>query len=324
MIRIGLSMEDSATLLRYFRWNKEKLFEQYMDSPEKVLQQAGVSSATTNRSFKLAAALDNFVCDICCDDSGEMDTVCISCEHRFCKNCYTQYLYQKIREEGESRRIQCPESECTLIVDEKTVELLVDKVTFAKYRELLNRTFVDDNDFLKWCPAPDCEYAVECNIPSTSLTSVVPTVECNCSHRFCFGCTLNDHQPCICALVNKWLKKCEDDSETANWISANTKECPKCHSTIEKNGGCNHMTCRKCKYEFCWVCMGPWSEHGTSWYTCNRFDEKSSAEARDSQTQSRISLERYLHVIRPSFQPSLSHSLYSIIIVMQIMNIRLN
>ncbi|KAG1153320.1 hypothetical protein G6F37_010461 [Rhizopus arrhizus] len=291
---LGLSMEDSATLLRYFRWNKEKLFEQYMDSPEKVLQQAGVSSATTNRSFKSAAALDNFVCDICCDDSGEMDTVCISCEHRFCKNCYTQYLYQKIRE-GESRRIQCPESECTLIVDEKTVELLVDKVTFAKYRELLNRTFVDDNDFLKWCPAPDCEYAVECNIPSTSLTSVVPTVECNCSHRFCFGCTLNDHQPCICALVNKWLKKCEDDSETANWISANTKECPKCHSTIEKNGGCNHMTCRKCKYEFCWVCMGPWSEHGTSWYTCNRFDEKSSAEARDSQTQSRISLERYLH-----------------------------
>ena len=25
-----------------------------------------------------------------------------------------------------------------------------------------------------------------------------------------------------------WLKKCEDDSETANWINANTKDCPKC------------------------------------------------------------------------------------------------
>lgn len=35
------------------------------------------------------------------------------------------------------------------------------------------------------------------------------------------------------------MKKCADDSETSNWISANTKECPKCHSTIEKNGGCN-------------------------------------------------------------------------------------
>jgi hypothetical protein len=41
---------------------------------------------------------------------------------------------------------------------------------------------------------------------------------------------------------------------------------------------------------------GPWSEHGTSWYTCNRYDEKSSSAARDNQTQSRASLERYLHV----------------------------
>lgn len=71
-------------------------------------------------------------------------------------------------------------------------------------------------------------------------------------------CLLVDERekPAICVIVKKWLKKCEDDSETANWISAHTKECPRCQSTIEKNGGCNHMTCRKCRHEFCWVCMG--------------------------------------------------------------------
>ena len=56
------------------------------------------------------------------------------------------------------------------------------------------------------------------------------------------------------------------------------------------------MTCKKCKYEFCWVCMGPWSEHGTAWYSCNRYDEKASVDARDAQSRSRASLERYLHV----------------------------
>jgi ariadne-1 len=55
------------------------------------------------------------------------------------------------------------------------------------------------------------------------------------------------------------------------------------------------MTCRKCKHEFCWMCMGLWSEHGTSWYNCNRFEEKSGNDARDNQAKSRQSLERYLH-----------------------------
>jgi len=56
------------------------------------------------------------------------------------------------------------------------------------------------------------------------------------------------------------------------------------------------MTCKKCKHEFCWVCMGPWSEHGTAWYSCNRYDEKAGVEARDAQSRSRAHLERYLHV----------------------------
>jgi ariadne-1 len=55
------------------------------------------------------------------------------------------------------------------------------------------------------------------------------------------------------------------------------------------------MTCRKCRHEFCWMCMGIWSEHGTSWYNCNRFEEKSGSDARDAQAKSRQSLERYLH-----------------------------
>ena len=49
-------------------------------------------------------------------------------------------------------------------------------------------------------------------------------------------------------------------------------------------------------YRFCWVCLGPWSEHGTQWYNCNRYEEKNSIDARDHQAKSRQALERYLHV----------------------------
>jgi len=56
------------------------------------------------------------------------------------------------------------------------------------------------------------------------------------------------------------------------------------------------MVCRNasCKSDFCWVCLGPWESHGSSWYNCNRYDEKEAQAARDAQAKSRAKLERYL------------------------------
>lgn len=290
---LELSKEDAAILLRHFRWNKERLIDDYMDRRRKVLEAAGLGpSATDGPRLEV---VPGFMCEICCDDDDGLASFAMKCGHRYCVDCYRHYLTQKIREEGEAARIQCPSDGCTRIIDARSLDLLVTSELKNRYFQLLNRTYVEDNDNLKWCPAPDCENAINCGIKKKDLDRIVPTVACSCGHRFCFGCILNDHQPAPCELVKRWLKKCADDSETANWISANTKECPKCNSTIEKNGGCNHMTCRKCKYEFCWMCMGLWSEHGTSWYNCNRFEEKSGTEARDAQAKSRVSLERYLH-----------------------------
>ncbi|CAM1504241.1 Fc.00g018320.m01.CDS01 [Cosmosporella sp. VM-42] len=290
---LAMRKEDAAILLRYFRWNKERLLEDYMDRPDKVLESAGLAENLS--ILPKLEAVPGFVCDICCEDEEGLESFGMRCGHRYCVDCYRHYLTQKIREEGEAARIQCPADGCGRILDSRSLDLLVTPELTDRYHILLNRTYVEDKDIFKWCPAPDCPNAIECAVKKKDLDKIVPTVECKCGYRFCFGCPNPDHQPAQCELVKRWLKKCADDSETANWISANTKECPKCNSTIEKNGGCNHMTCRKCKYEFCWMCMGLWSEHGTSWYNCNRYEEKSGSEARDAQAKSRTSLERYLH-----------------------------
>lgn len=56
------------------------------------------------------------------------------------------------------------------------------------------------------------------------------------------------------------------------------------------------MVCKNqnCKADFCWVCLGPWEPHGSSWYNCNRYDEEEAKAARDAQERSRSALQRYL------------------------------
>ena len=44
--------------------------------------------------------------------------------------------------------------------------------------------------------------------------------------------------------------------EDASFLLENTKPCPKCRNPIQKNAGCNHMTCAKCNSSWCWICGG--------------------------------------------------------------------
>jgi len=41
-------------------------------------------------------------------------------------------------------------------------------------------------------------------------------------------------------------------------IKMTTQKCPVCQVSIEKNDGCNHMTCMSCRYEFCFLCLKKW------------------------------------------------------------------
>ncbi|CAM9785538.1 unnamed protein product [Ectocarpus sp. 12 AP-2014] len=41
-----------------------------------------------------------------------------------------------------------------------------------------------------------------------------------------------------------------------------TKRCPGCHVPIFKDGGCNHMKCSRCHFEFCWLHLTEWVEGG--------------------------------------------------------------
>lgn len=125
---------DAAILLRHFAWNKEKLIERYMDDPDKVKVEAGVLDDPVRPRLQQSS---DFTCSVCYMSSedqsdGFIETLALGCGHRFCRDCYQYYIEQKVREEGESRRVQCMQEKCKLVVDEKTVELIVEPVMYQR------------------------------------------------------------------------------------------------------------------------------------------------------------------------------------------------
>jgi hypothetical protein len=54
------------------------------------------------------------------------------------------------------------------------------------------------------------------------------------------------------------------DEETRRWFSENSKKCPECSHPIQKNEGCNHMTCR-CGCHFCWLCLENFGVQGMNY-----------------------------------------------------------
>lgn len=285
---LGLSCAECKTLLSKYKWDKHVLLERYFetDDTEKLLKQAGILDPERHAPpIKGKKGL----CQICFD-KGQLQG--LLCAHLFCSNCWCQYLEQKILIE-HCPHVLCPAENCQIVVDE---DFSIPKLrakggqnALNKFRWVQVNTFVQGNPLIKWCPGINCGRAVKVQL------SEARRIRCECGHEYCFQCLQPWHAPVGCALLKIWLKQCSDDSETYNWINAFTKDCPKCKTAIEKNGGCNHMTCRNkaCGYQFCWVCMGDWKSHNGN-YSCNRYTDEVKNKEKQAD-ESRSALKRYLH-----------------------------
>jgi ariadne-1 len=314
---LSIDASTAGTLLRHFNWNKEKLLARYFENSQSVCEEAGVGVGTnadagaaggtagSAASAKVVALEGEAICSISDEPTEAEDSTALSCHHRFCNSCWREYLTVKINE-GQSTSLHCLQFKCNLRVDESIVKRIVEPEVFDKFARFVITSFVEDNHNVKWCPTPNCGNAI-----AAELITGITDVRCVCGYRFCFRCHREAHAPAPCEQMKLWELKCQDDSETQNWVQANTKVCPKCDVPTEKNGGCNHMTCRQCKHEWCWVCLRTWKGHN-DYYTCNRFEKQKKASSNSKRTllrrgkskrqqreddrqRFRQALERYLH-----------------------------
>ncbi|PIA29737.1 hypothetical protein AQUCO_05800083v1 [Aquilegia coerulea] len=291
---LSLSRVSASILLRHYNWCVSKVHDAWFADEEKVRKTVGLLE---NPAVHYPNAKE-LTCGICFENYPRDRIHTTACGHPFCSSCWKGYISTSINDGPGCLMLRCPDPSCGAAVGQDMINLLVSDEDKEKYSRYLLRSYVEDNRKTKWCPAPGCDYAVDFLVGSGSYD-----VSCNCTYSFCWNCTEEAHRPVDCGTVAKWILKNSAESENMNWILANSKPCPKCKRPIEKNQGCMHITCTPpCKFEFCWLCLGSWSDHGErtgGFYACNRYETAKQEGAYDETEKRREmaknSLERYTH-----------------------------
>jgi len=293
---LDVPRETAEVLLRHTGWSSEKLTEAYWTDGEALQAAAGVADWTADDgAVKLpAAGRKKKTCEICFDDVPASQARAAPCGHFFCADCYRGYLATAVASGPGSVMTTCPDAGCQAAVPLALWEELLDEAQLARHRRFRAENFVGFARDLRWCPGANCGKCVRAGAAITSV-KCAPN---GCGYAFCVRCGEESHQPVSCKALATWVEKCQNESETANWILANTKRCPKCQCRIEKNQGCNHMQCQQCKYDFCWMCLGPWGDHGGTtggYYKCNKYDPTKDADDDGDAAKAKRELDRYLH-----------------------------
>ncbi|KAG6402205.1 hypothetical protein SASPL_139080 [Salvia splendens] len=210
------------------------------------------------------------ICKICFDKFLPPKMASAGCGHLFCLKCWSSYVANTINDGAACLMLRCPESGCGAAVTFEMVERFAPGLKIRKYRRHLRRSYVELNPNRKWCPAAGCNLAIEFEFDGSTIHEVV----CACSHTFCFLCTAESHRPVSCKVAAEWLEMNKSEAKSAKWIVSNTKPCPKCHRPIQKNYGCDLMTCAApCGFNFCWNCLSPLRDHGVT-FRCHAAEEK--------------------------------------------------
>ncbi|XP_034250678.1 E3 ubiquitin-protein ligase RNF19B-like isoform X2 [Thrips palmi] len=224
------------------------------DRADRLQRLHGQASASGAESGKWSLGI---VCPLCLNDQPSQNyPELLTCAHRSCYDCFQKYLRVEI---SESRvNIACPE--CTAPMHPSDIRMILnDNVIFEKYEDFMVRRVLACDPDTRWCPAPDCSFAV-----IAAGCASCPKIKCGrdgCDSHFCYHCKAEWHPNQTCDSARA-LRSPDSKSTSSTFnhharLRDDVKPCPRCQVLIGKmdDGSCNHMQCAVCGAEFCWLCM---------------------------------------------------------------------
>ena len=222
---------------------------------KKKKESSNEENSTPNDIISNADPSTQTSCQICFDEfNNDSETYNLSCMHKFCKECVVEYVKEEINN-SRVLNLKCPIRECTDLFNEGNINELMDDTYKYKYSKFKQREKVKNDSSLIVCPIVNCEGFAqkpkeeenETLLPKEQTPKKKYRLVCNYDHPFCSACNQAWHGESECQ-ADKEIK------DFATYSGFIVKKCPKCKAWTEKNAGCNHMNCKICKHDWCWLC----------------------------------------------------------------------
>lgn len=175
-------------------------------------------------------------CAICVDDKPLSEfpgQITKRCAHSrdICRSCVARTVDLEVNGKGNSTRVLCPHSGCPAELEYDDIRREAASSVFERYDQLLLRQVLQNEKAFRWCAHPGCGNG---------------------------------------QIIERTCQQYESDGRASEEVALlqyfereGVKRCPKCGHAIEKDGGCDHMTCRQevggCGAEFCIRCLADYN-----------------------------------------------------------------
>ncbi|XP_019632791.1 PREDICTED: E3 ubiquitin-protein ligase RNF19B-like [Branchiostoma belcheri] len=226
-------------------------FAEIVDDPEFFIE---LEEDEARDSPRLSAALiGEFTvteCGVCLETQALHRRTC--CNFPVCDACLKQYFTTQVLQ--GIVKLYCCSSKCQSTVSREEIIFRLDedaRVKFHRYLLEANR-----EPHVKTCPRCSEPMTVEKHMAARkdwpAEEAMVRCTECNLV--WCFPCHAPWHVGVNCRLYQKGDKLLKVWAKEQCQGQVNAQRCPKCKIYIQRTSGCDHMTCTRCKTEFCYRC----------------------------------------------------------------------
>ncbi|XP_063723330.1 uncharacterized protein LOC134851260 [Symsagittifera roscoffensis] len=234
-----------------FRLNSEPIIQSGRNFPRttvRFFRMAAEELQSQERSPNLGVMAESD-CDVCGEMRILMSRSC--CNYNICNECMAMYTAGQVVQKYELVSVECPNCRKCMHTEEVRYRLKYSLFQSAHeiYQERIREVALSSSEYF----CPHCRNILQAHEGSSNARSKILKTCSSCGTQSCSRCRVPWHTGMSCKRYQ------EGERSMRQWargtvVQRNAVQCPGCRRWYQKSDGCDHMSCKKCRTEFCYSC----------------------------------------------------------------------